>query len=552
MAVITGNNLNNLLSGTNADDIISGLGGNDVLFGSRGDDLLDGGADNDTANYGSLNRAITLRSQGVVDKSFLGTDQIVNIENIVGAVGKRNAIDGTVPGFNSTRFIVDLSRDRLAVLGIPGIGQAQFGVTNFVDVTGTTRTDRITGNSEDNIFGGSRGKDVYDGKGGNDTVDYTGLGEAITLERAGIIDKGSQGQDTIKDIETIIGDRGFANAIDGSTGLSGTTAFELNLATEDLGVSGIPGLGSVSFKVKNFLNATGTTQSDKLTGNNRNNIFGGSRGNDAIDGANGRDVADYTDLGEAVTLRSRGVLDKGSAGVDQLTSIETIIGAAGFDNTIDAFTDNNSPTTSVNVNLATNRLVVQNIPVIGNQRFTVENFVNVTGTNNNDRLVGDSANNILVGLEGNDRMNGGDGNDSFFAGDDDDALFGENGNDRLRGGRGDDLLNGGAGRDILIGVNTFDPGAGSGEIDRLIGGADADRFVLGDSNGSFYQDAGNGDFARIIDLQTGLDKIVLAGSRSSYSFDAANKRIFLNTGGGVELIAQSQNAFNVNTDFAFA
>ncbi|MEM9946156.1 MAG: calcium-binding protein [Cyanobacteria bacterium P01_D01_bin.36] len=550
---ITGSSSNDILGGTNANDILSGLGGDDSLFGSRGDDLLDGGNGDDTANYGALSKAITLRSQGVVDKGNLGNDQIISIENIVGAVGKRNAITGSVPsGNNPTRFVVDLSSNDLAVFNIPGFsGPARFDVFNFVDVTGTSNNDSIAGNGADNVFTGSRGNDTYNGKGGFDTVDYTGLGKAVVLERAGTINKGSAGTDQIENIQAIIGDKGEENAIDGSTGTSGTTAFVLDLDAENLLVTGIPGLGARNFNVVNFVDATGTSRADTLIGDRKSNTFGGSAGNDTIDGGRGKDTADYSDLGEAITLERAGQVNKGSSGTDQVTNVETFIGAVGFDNKIDGLAAGTSGAVSFIANLATKKLTVKGIPGIGSLKFRVENFVNVTGTVKNDALTGDDGDNVLDGFAGNDKLTGRGGDDSLVAGTGRDKLFGGDGKDRLRGGRGNDLLNGGNGKDVLIGVGTQGANPGAGEVDKLTGGADSDKFILGDDSNIFYRDGGNSDFANILDFQSGLDKIVLS-SLGSYSFDAANKKVFLNDApGSFELIAKSKNAFNVNTDFQF-
>ncbi|MEO1134971.1 MAG: calcium-binding protein, partial [Cyanobacteria bacterium J06639_1] len=168
--------------------------------------------------------------------------------------------------------------------------------------------------------------DTLDGGAGYDTADYSGLGEAITLERAGAINKGSSGTDQIANIETIVGATGLANAIDGSTGTSGVTSFTVDLSTESLTVNNIPVIGSQSFTVQNFVNVTGTSNTDTLTGDANDNTFGGSAGNDTLDGGAGNDTADYSGLGEAITLERAGAINKGSSGTDQIANIETIIG----------------------------------------------------------------------------------------------------------------------------------------------------------------------------------------------------------------------------------
>ena len=550
MAVITGDEFNNLINGTGGDDTLLGLGGDDVLFASRGDDLLDGGVGFDTANYGNFNRKIALKGSGVIDKGS-STDQILNVESIVGSENQRNLIDGVIPGGGPANFVVDLSINDLTVAGIPGLGAAAFKVFNFVDVNGTVNDDTIVGDDADNIFGGSEGDDLLDGKGGDDTVDYGDLNGAITLERAGTINKGAAGSDQILGIETIVGDRGFDNAIDGGTGISGTTSFDLNLANESLTVNGIPGLGSQSFTLENFVNATGTSNDDSLVGDRKNNVFPGSLGNDFIDGGRGRDTADYSALSEAITLQRLGVVEKGSLGTDTIEGIETIIGAVGLENRIDGNDPGASGVTSFNVNLAANKLTVKNIPGLGNARFKVENFVDAIGTVNNDVLLGDDGDNTLSGFFGRDRISGRGGDDTILGGSGIDKIFGDDGDDRLRGGGSNDTVNGGSGDDFLIGVNTTVNRPGFGERDRLIGGSGADIFAIGDSENVFYGEGGNSDFATIADLESGVDTILLSGTLSSYVFDSANKRVFWNGDNGLDLIVKSTRTFDVNTDFAF-
>ena len=346
--VIGGGNKGNIFSSslTDGNDFVSGGSGNDVLIGGTGFDILDGGTGFDTADYSHLGQAITLEAVGVVNKGFF-QDQIFNIEKIIGATGKANAIDGSTGTSSTTSLNVNLAQDSLIVNGIPGLGSVGFQVENFVNVTGTSQADSIIGNNKNNILDGAGGNDTVFGLGGNDVVlggagndvigggskgntlsssliftdgndfvsggsgndvliggtgfdildggtgfdiaDYSHLGQAITLEAVGIVNKGFF-QDQIFNIEKIIGATGKSNAIDGSTGTSSTTSLNVNLDQESLIVNGIPGLGSASFQVKNFVNVTGTSQADNIIGNNKNNILEGGKGNDSLSGLAGKDT----------------------------------------------------------------------------------------------------------------------------------------------------------------------------------------------------------------------------------------------------------------------
>ncbi|MGK7933351.1 MAG: hypothetical protein AB4041_18225 [Microcystaceae cyanobacterium] len=368
---------NDTLNGGSGNDTLFGEQGNDVLIGSTGNDSLNGGSGTDTADYSALGTAITLESQGVIDKGFAGSDQIQDIEIIKGAIGQANTIDGST-GTGPTAFDVDLSTNSLTVNGIPGLGNVNFTVENFVNVIGTDAGDQLKGNSQSNNLQGEGGNDTLIGTNGNDTLnggsgtdtaDYSALGTAITLESQGVVNKGftsfgpftfSNGTDQIQNIEVIKGAIGQANTIDGSTG-TGPTAFNVNLSTNSLTVNGIPGLGSVNFTVENFVNVTGTNAVDNIRGNTQANVLEGEGGNDFLFGDNGND---------------------------------TLEGGSGND-TLD-------------------------------------------GWNDNDIINGGSGNDFLLGWFGNDTLNGGSGNDTLFGEQNNDVLIGSTGNDTMNGGSGTD------------------------------------------------------------------------------------------------------------------
>ncbi|AFY57559.1 Ca2+-binding protein, RTX toxin [Rivularia sp. PCC 7116] len=410
--------------------------------------------------------------------------------------------------------------------------------TPFNDYIPTTfLNDFVVALSGDDRILGSFGNDIIVGGTGKDTADYSNLGQAVTLEAAGVVNKGFFGRDQLYEIETIIGAKGQANAIDGSTGQSRTTSFNVNLAKQSLIVNGIPGLGTAKFQVQNFVNVIGTSQGDTIFGDNYNNVLdgrggndtvfglggndtvrggagndvigGGNKGNifisrfsdgndiveggsgndsliggtgkDVLDGGSGFDTADYTHLGRAITLEAAGIVNKGFAGTDQILNIEKIVGAKGRANAIDGSTGK-STTTSFNVNLAKESLVVNGIPGIGSAKFQVQNFVDVTGTSQADSIVGNSKNNIL------------------------------------EGGRGNDNISGLAGKDTLIGVDSKSFNPGRYEVDILTGGTDADKFVLGNEKSAFYTGGGGffglNDFAFITDFEAGEDKLQLKKSES--------------------------------------
>jgi hypothetical protein len=76
--------------------------------------------------------------------------------------------------------------------------------------------------------------------------------------------------------------------------------------------------------------------------------------------------------------------------------------------------------------------------------------LNLTGTAQDDVLVGRNRADNLDGRGGDDLLVGGGGADMMRGGRGDDVLFGDNGRDTLVGGAGNDVLFGGAGRDTAV------------------------------------------------------------------------------------------------------
>ena len=387
-----------------------------------------------------------------------------------------------------------------------GSGHRVFGHRVFI---GTRNNDFIVGNRLNNFMIGSWGYDKIDGKDGFDTVDYRFLGQKITLKAKGVIDKGNVGTDQILNMEKIVGAKKQANTIDGSPvpGFSNAGSFDINLSEKRLTINGLG--APLNFVVKNFVDIVGTKNDDTIIGNGQDNTFFGSEGNDDLNGGDGTDRVDYSGLGQKITLKAEGVIDKGSAGTDQILNIEEIVGATGQDNVIDGTVPGGGPS-SFDVDLSAKRLTVNNIPGIGDLTLTVENFVNVTGTSNADTIVGNNEDNLLIG------------------------------------GEDDDKLSGLGGSDTLVGVDPLSSNPGFKEVDTLMGGANGDVFALGDASNVYYLDSGSDDFADIKDFQSNVDKIRLKGGIGDYSFDD-NSSIFFEG----DLIAQVSGTFNPDTDFIF-
>lgn len=369
----------------------------------------------------------------------------------------------------------------------------------------------------------------------------------------------------------------------GSDNLVGTSGADLlrGLAGNDL-LQGLGGSDTLEGGTGNDTLEGGTGNDTLSGGDGSDTLFGGggndrsigSAGNDTFDGGTGSDTADYSSLSQAITLLPQGVISKGSLGTDSLSNIERIIGATGRANVIDASSATGS--TSLTVNLGTNSLTVNNIPGVGSRSFTVQNFVNVTGTSSSDNIIGNSLNNRLVGNGGSDQISGGsgndrllgetgsdqlqgnDGNDSIQGDAGNDSLSGNAGNDNLFGDDGNDTLSGGTGDDRLVGVDfTAAIPPGLGELDTLSGGTGADQFALGDATNIFYDDnnttnPGFGDLATIQDFSSNGDRIELKGTPEDYLLQSigGNTRILVDKPGAEqdEIIGIVQGAATLGLD----
>lgn len=229
-------------TGTDGNDTLNGSVGDDILKGSSGNDLLQGSLGVDTADYGALDRAITLERAGRVNKGSLGNDQILDIERIIGASGQRNAIDGSTGTSGETSFSINLGTKRLTVNDVPTRGDLTFTVENFVDVIGTTKGDNIAGNSQDNRFSGGDGSDGLAGGDGNDTINGDNGNDFITGGNGndilvggldGDLLAGGAGEDTFR-----------YNSIDDSTSTSRDT-IDFQQGSDKIDLSAIDADGNV-------------------------------------------------------------------------------------------------------------------------------------------------------------------------------------------------------------------------------------------------------------------------------------------------------------------
>tara|TARA_A100001011_G_C14230593_1_gene808622 strand:- start:85 stop:618 length:534 start_codon:yes stop_codon:yes gene_type:complete len=104
-----------------------------------------------------------------------------------------------------------------------------FGSNNIIGGSGD---DSLFGLYGDDILSFSRGSDILDGGNVVDVVDYSDLGRPIVLGKAGIIQKGRNETDIVRDIEVIVGAEGRPNLINViSDDTESEVSIEVNLLT---------------------------------------------------------------------------------------------------------------------------------------------------------------------------------------------------------------------------------------------------------------------------------------------------------------------------------
>jgi Ca2+-binding RTX toxin-like protein len=181
MAIIRGNNSNNVLRGTSKSDTIYGLNGNDRLFGLAGDDILIGG---------------------------LGKDRLV------GGPGE----DTASYAFARTKVNVELGSITM------GAGEATGDTfVSIENIIGSRYDDFLMGDRRGNDIFGGRGMDVIYGKRGNDMLDGGVGNDDLIPEQGNDIVKGGAGRDAIYFSFENQGVRLFLNANDSGRSTIGSS-----------------------------------------------------------------------------------------------------------------------------------------------------------------------------------------------------------------------------------------------------------------------------------------------------------------------------------------
>ncbi|MEO0967765.1 MAG: chondroitinase-B domain-containing protein, partial [Cyanobacteria bacterium J06639_18] len=554
------------LQGSQQDDTLVGDDKENIIEGGAGADILDGGGDEDTASYEDSSTGVKVNlALGSGSDGDAAGDKLLNIENLKGSrkndtlIGDRdrNVIEGgdgtdTVDGGagddilkggdgadylvggegNDTASYEDSTAGVTVNLstGMGNGGDAEGdSLKEAENLVGSEQDDRLIGNDDANILAGGIGADFLDGGAGADTATYENSKDGVEVDlSAGVGNEGDAQGDKLTNIENIIGSEDEDKLIGDD---ANNSFFGRDEEDELRGNGGDDYLSGG----KDYDTLFGGSGEDTLKGDSGSDTLEGGRDGDVIDGGAGIDTASYRDSQSVNINLATGVVTGGDANGDLLLNIENIIGS-GEEDILRGDSRNNvleggaagdrldggigSDTASyensevgVNLNLSTNRFIGGDA-----QGDRLVNIENLSGSEQDDIIVGDEGKNTLRGLDGADQLQGKDGDDKIYAGEgndtleggtgndvlegneDDDKLFGNEGNDALEGGTGDDTIEGGVGFDFLSGEGGEDSlkgGAnndtlkGGSENDRLFGEAGADRLNGGSEND--FLDGGSGD-----------------------------------------------------------
>jgi len=139
---------------------------------------------------------------------------------------------------------------------------------------------------------------------------------------------------------------------------------------------------------------------------------------------------------------------------------------------------------------------------------------------------------------------------------DDDILKGSGARNKIEGRGGDDLIDGRGKNDVLMGEDGDDTILGGGGKDRLVGGADDDSLTGGAKRDTFVYN-GNLDEGedRITDFENGIDRIEIAGEsfadlKIQKAGGGSNARVVLDSGTEILLVGVSKGDLDAS-DFIF-
>ena len=262
-------NIENVLGGSGDDSLmgdglannLNGGAGDDLLFGGLGNDVLVGGLGSDTASFADTSKPV-VASLAAGKATGAGNDTFVEIENLQGGSGK-----DTLTGDDSA---------------------------NHLD--GGAGNDALSGGAGDDSLVGGLGDDSLNGGDGSDVADYSALASAVRANLATGKASGSAGNDTLSNLEGLIGGAGN----------------DLLIGNDGANV------------------LTGNSGDDNISGAGGNDLLSGGYGKDLLVGGTGSDTVTFAGTSLAITASLAGGTATGM-GSDALNGVENLTGGDGAD-----------------------------------------------------------------------------------------------------------------------------------------------------------------------------------------------------------------------------
>ena len=395
---LTGGNFDDTLSGNSGDDVVDGGAGNDTIYGDSGNDTLIGGKGNDRleGSYGDDTYIWNL-GDGF---DTIYDDNRGNTDNDTIKFGEGISFEDLLFERDGNSLIIHVNNDRTQGISIQDYySSTYYKVEKLEFADGTiveTSTIAVTTDRSDALAA----QDIT-GTDNNDTLTGGNFGDTLTGNDGNDVINGGAGNDTLKGNsgnDTLIGGKGN----DRLEGSYGDDTYIWNL------------------------------------GDGFDTIYdynGGNTDNDTIkfgEGISFEDLSFERD-GNSLIIYVNNDKTQGIKIQDYYSSYSQVEKLKFADGTI--------------VETSTVAVTIDRSDALAAQ--------NITGTDNNDILIGGNFGDTLTGNDGDDVIDGGAGNDTLKGNSGNDTLIGGKGNDRLEGSYGDDtyIWNLGDGFDTIYDYN---------------------------------------------------------------------------------------------------